>query len=87
MDDVSILELNSRQCSTDLGTQLDALDGGKLTKEAQSRINLAHERLAHNHLWKGRGSRDRRVALSGQIGQPCGCYDGGGQPQARRTGD
>jgi hypothetical protein len=59
-----------------------------LTKEAQSRINLAHERLAHNYLWKGRGSSgDGRVALSGRIGQPCGRYDGGSQPQAGRTGD
>jgi hypothetical protein len=57
MDDVPILEVYSGKCAADLGAELNVLDRGKLTKEAQSEINLAHERLAHQHFRKGRSSR------------------------------
>jgi hypothetical protein len=56
VDDVSILEVYSGKGPADLGAQLNLLDRGKLTKEAQSGINLAHERLAHHDLRKGRRS-------------------------------
>src|SRR5262249_45348911 len=69
MDDVPILEVYSGKRAADLGAQLNLLDRGKLTKEAQSGINLALERLAHQG-W-GRGRRSRRggcVALTMRIG-------------------
>ena len=56
MDDVPILEVDASQCAADLRAQLNLLDRGKLTKEAQSGINLAHERLAHHDLRKGRSN-------------------------------
>src|SRR5262249_5717445 len=88
VDDVSILEINPRQCPTDLGAQLDPLDRRKLTEESQSRINFAHERLAHDYLWKGRGSsRDGRVAPTRRISEPCSRDDGDGHTQAGRTSD
>jgi hypothetical protein len=50
--------------AADLGTQLHLLDRGKLTKEAQSGIDVALERLAYDDLWKGRrSSRGGCVAL------------------------
>src|SRR5215469_667649 len=52
MDDVPILEVYSRERATHLSAELDLVDGRKLTKEAQSRIKLAHERLAHHYLRK-----------------------------------
>jgi hypothetical protein len=51
-----ILEVDASQCAADLRAQLNLLDRGKLTKEAQSGINLAHERLAHHDLRKGRSN-------------------------------
>ena len=60
MDDVPILEVYSGERAADLGAQLDLLDRGELTKKAQPRIDLAHERLADDDLRKGRRSRQRR---------------------------
>src|ERR1700745_268834 len=54
MDDVPILEVYSGKRAADLGAQLHLLDRGKLTKKAQSGINLALERLSFDDLRKGR---------------------------------
>jgi hypothetical protein len=56
MDDVPILEVYSGKGAADLGAQLNVLNRGKLTKEAQAGINLALERLAYDDLRKGRRS-------------------------------
>jgi hypothetical protein len=65
MDDVPILEVYSGKRAADLGAQLNLLDRGKLTKEAQAGINLALERLAYDDLRKGRrSSRGGCVALT-----------------------
>jgi hypothetical protein len=65
VDDVAVLEVYSGKRAADLGAQLNVLDRGKLTKEAQARINLALERLAHHDLRKGRRtSRGGCVALT-----------------------
>ena len=62
MDDVPILEVYSRKRAADLSTELDVVDRRKLAKEAQARIKLAYQRLAHHHLW-----RCFRVGLRGSI--------------------
>jgi hypothetical protein len=82
MDDVPILEVYSGKRAADLGAQLNLLDRGKLTKEAQSGINLALERLAHDDLRKGRRTRGGCVALTVRIGQPCSRDDGDGYPDS-----
>src|SRR5215467_6625592 len=72
MDDVPILEVYSGKRAADLGAQLNLLDRGKLTKEPQSGINLALERLAHDDLRKGRrGNGGGSVSLTIRIGDPC----------------
>ena len=69
MDDVPILEVYSGKRAADLGAQLHLLDRGKLTKEAQSGINLALERLAYDDLRKGgRSSRGGGIPLTMRIG-------------------
>ena len=50
MDDVPILEVYSGERAAHMSAELNLVDRGKLTKEAQSRIKLAHQRLAHGHL-------------------------------------
>ena len=83
MDDVPVLEVYSGKRAADLGAQLNLLDRGKLTKEAQSGINLALERLAHHDLRKGRRtSRGGCVAPTIRIGQPCSRDDGDGYPDS-----
>ena len=82
MDDVPILEVYSGKRAADLRAQLNLLDRGKLTKEAQFGINLAHERRAHHDLRKGRRSRGGCVALTIRIGQPCSRDDGDGYPDS-----
>ena len=82
MDDVPILEVYSGKGAADLGAQLNLLDRGKLTKEAQSGINLALERLARDDLREGRRSRGGCVALTRRIGQPCSRDDGDGYPDS-----
>jgi hypothetical protein len=63
-DDVPVLEIYSSQSAADLGAELNLLDRGKLTQEAQSGINLAREWLAHHDLRKGRSSgRDSGITL------------------------
>ena len=65
MDDVAVLEVYSRQRAADLGAQLDLLDGGELTEEAQPRADLAHQRLADHDLGKRRRSdRGDGIALT-----------------------
>src|SRR5215510_15775368 len=71
MDDVPILEVYSAKRAADLGAQLNLLDRGKLTKEAQSGTNLALERFAHDDLRKGGPSTGGWGALTIRIGQPC----------------
>ena len=62
MDDVPIPEVYSPKRTADLSAELNVVDGRKLAKEAQARIKLAYQRLAHHHLW-----RCFRVGLSGSI--------------------
>src|SRR5262249_24608295 len=79
MADVPILEVYSGKRAADLGAQLKLLDRGKLTKEAQSGVNLALERLAHDDLRKGRrGNGGGCVSLTIRIADPCS-RDGNGQ--------
>ena len=80
MDDVPILEVYSPKRTADLSAELNVVDGRKLAKEAQARIKLAYQRLAHHHLWRCfrvglRGS----IAFTIRISQPgkadgCDCY-------------
>ena len=69
MDNVSILEVYSSKRAAHLCAELNLVDRGKLTKEAQSGINLALERLAYDDLRKGRrSSRGGGIALTIRIG-------------------
>src|SRR6516165_8409143 len=77
MDDVPILEVYSGKRAAALGAQLNLLNRGKLTKKAESGINLALERLAHDDLRKGRRSRGGSVSLTIRIGDPCSRDDNG----------
>ena len=74
MDNVSILEVYSSKRAAHLSTELNLIDRGKLTKEAQSRIKLAHERLAHGHLreWRSR-RRGIRAVYGIRVSNPCNC--------------
>ena len=49
MDDLSILEMDLGQRAADLGPQLDAIDRRKLAEEADPRVDIAQQRLAHCH--------------------------------------
>src|SRR5262245_50224779 len=65
VDGVAVLEVYSGQRAADLGADLDLLDRGKLTEEAQPGTNLPRQRSAHDDLRKRRGgSRDGGVALT-----------------------
>ena len=80
MDDIAVFEMYLCERAAHLSSQFDVLDRGKLTKEAQSGINLAHQRLAYHDLRKGRGSsRGDRLALTIRIGQPRSRYERDGQ--------
>jgi len=71
MDNVSILEVYSSKRAAHLSAELNLVDRGKLTKEAQSRIKLAHERLAHHYLRKWFwGGLDGSIAFTIRISQP-----------------
>jgi hypothetical protein len=50
MDDVSILEVYSHKCAADLSAELNGVDRRKLAEEAQRRIKLTFQWLAHHHL-------------------------------------
>src|SRR6516162_4471644 len=69
VDDISILEIDAGQRAADLGTELNLLDRGKLTQEAQPRINLALKRRAHHDLRDGRSRRRRRRVT--RMNEPC----------------
>src|SRR5262249_43937167 len=72
VDDVAVLEVYSGQRAADLGAQLDLLDGGELTEEAQARADLAYQRLADHDLGKrGRSDRGDSIALTIRVGEPC----------------
>src|SRR5215470_8068512 len=78
MDDVPILEVYSGKRAADLGAQLNLLNRGKLTKKAESGINLALKRLAHDDLRKGRrGNGGGSVSLTIRITDPCSRDDNG----------
>src|SRR5215469_17428308 len=89
MDDVSILEVYSRERAAHLSAELNRVDRRKLAKEAQSRIKLAHERLAHHYLRKCFwGGLDGSIAFAIRISQPskadgCNCCPCS-NPQSRR---
>jgi hypothetical protein len=40
----------SGKCAADLSAELNVVDGRKLAKEAQARIKLSFQWLAHHHL-------------------------------------
>ena len=74
MDNVPILEVYVRKCAAHLGAELYLLDRGKLTKETQSRIKLAHERLARGHLREWRLLRSGiRAVYAIRFGNPRDC--------------
>src|SRR5260370_40964680 len=50
--DLAVLEKYSSERAAYLRAQLHLRDGRKLTKEAQPRIDVLHQRLAHHDLWK-----------------------------------
>ena len=52
MDDVPILEVYSGKRAADLSAKLNGIDRRKLAEEAQARVKLAYQRLAHHHLRK-----------------------------------
>src|SRR5215468_4898999 len=54
--DVPVLEKYSSERAAYLRAQLHLRDGRKLTKEAQPRIDVLRQRLAHHDLWKCRRS-------------------------------
>ena len=71
MDDVPILEVYSRERTAYLGAELNVADGRKLAKEAQARIKLAYQRLAHHYLRKWFwGGLDGSIAFTVRISQP-----------------
>jgi hypothetical protein len=72
VDDVAILEVDSRQRAAHLGAELDLLDRRELTKEAEPRLHHPRERLAYDHLRNRRGQRRyRSVAPAIEISQRC----------------
>src|SRR6516164_6435583 len=79
-DDIAVLEMYFHERAAHLCSQFDLLLGGKLAEEAQSRINLVHQRLAHYHLRKRSGS-SRRGGFAPAIGirKPCGREGGDGE--------
>jgi hypothetical protein len=50
MDDVPILEAYSGERAADLSAELNLVDRRKLAEEAQARVKLAYQGLAHHHL-------------------------------------
>jgi hypothetical protein len=74
MDDVPILEFYSSKRAAHLSAELNVVDRRKLAEEAQPRIKLAHERLAHGHLreWRSR-RRGIRAAYGIRVSNPCNC--------------
>ena len=60
MDDVSVLEMYLRSACHRPGRGFDLFDRRKLTKEPQSRVKLAYERLAHHDLREGSQQQRRR---------------------------
>ena len=71
MDDVPILEVYSGKRTADLSAELNVADGRKLAKEAQARIKLAYQRLAHRYLRKWFwGGLDGSIAFTIRISQP-----------------
>src|SRR5262249_47218332 len=59
VDDLTVLEMDLGQRTADLGAQLDTIDRGELTKQADARVDVAHERLAHGDArgWHARRTR------------------------------
>ena len=71
MDDVPILEVYSRKRAADLSAELNLVDRRKLAEEAQPRIKLAYQRLAHHHLRKCFwGGLDGCIAFTIRISEP-----------------
>src|SRR5689334_10517222 len=76
MDNVSILEVYFSKRAPHLSAELNVVDRRKLAEEAQPRIKLAHERLAHGHLREWRSRRRRIRAVYGiRVSNPCNCDD------------
>ena len=55
VDDLAVLEMDLGERAADLGAQLDAIDRRELAKEADPRVDIAHERPAHRYprRWNG----------------------------------
>src|SRR5262249_30482244 len=69
------------QCPADLCAQLDLLNGGKLTEEAQPRLDVVYEWSTHQDLWNG-GWSNGGVALMILIRQAYRNDDGESYPQS-----
>ena len=71
MDDVPILEVYPGKRAADLRAELNLVDRRKLAEEAQPRIELAYQRLAHHYLWKCLwGNLNGSIAFAIRISQP-----------------
>src|SRR5262249_51139078 len=69
--DVPVLEKYSSERAVYLRAQLHLRDGRKLTKEAQPRIDVLRQRLAHHDLWKcSRRSTGGTSTSPGRILEP-----------------
>src|SRR5260370_20016595 len=71
-NNVPILEKYSCKRTAYLRAQLNSRDGRKLTKEAQPRIDVLRQRLAHHDLWKcSRRSTGGTPTRLRRILEPC----------------
>ena len=76
MDDVPILEVYAGKRAADLSAELNLVDRRKLAEEAQARIEVAYQWLAHGYLreWLLRREGGRAVYAIG-FGNPRDCCD------------
>src|SRR6266851_7398484 len=71
-NNVPVPEKYSRKRTAYLRAQFDLRNSGELAKEAQPRIDVLHQRLAHDDLWKcSRRSASGTSARPRRILEPC----------------
>ena len=90
VDDLSVLEMDLGERAADLRPQLDAIDRGELAEEADPRVDIAQQRLAHRDGRKrhgGRGSDGAAIAIGDAIpGGGCDRYHGQAQDPGPQLG-
>jgi hypothetical protein len=92
LHDVPILEKYSSECSAYLRAQFDLRDRRKLTKLAQPRVKVLHQRFAHHYLRTcSRQSTGGTSARARRTLEPCtqndySCYASGNPPPPGRAG-